>query len=371
MYCRSSKIGVTKYECSTCDRSTLIYRSCKNRFCPKCGTNDTKKWAANSLSRLCNMKHHHVVFTLPKPLRFMAKLNEKYFYNLLFKATSMAVIDWFKNKHNIKPGIVAVLHTAGSDLKFHPHIHMIVSAGGIELKTKSIEQLSSYFLTRQRFLAEKFKQFFFKELFKDVANNKIKLPHKFIDKHDSFFKWARSIRDKHWVVSIQKPLDNVSHIVNYVGRYTKRACLSEYNIVNVSTKKIDIKFNDYKNTPKNQKPVKSIKSFTVNEFFDELLQHVPIHKFRLVRYYGLYASCYKKNVQQFNNLKPIDKDLKDLKDQKIQFDETHILIEGDFEQYRRINIQNGNGDPLLCNNCNSIMNFDGVYYYENIVHDSS
>lgn len=356
--CRTAKIGVTRYHCISCDHSAYIYRSCKNRFCAQCGNLETRKWAKESLQRLLNIKHHHVVFTLPQPFRHIAKLNEKLFYDILFKATAKAMSDWFKHKHNILPGIVSVLHTSGSDLKYHPHIHMIVSGGGQSIQTKNIKQLNKDYLTRQRFMANKFKQFFFIQLFSATAKNKIILPSKFKGDKNNFFKWARNIRDKHWIVSIQKPLNNIEQIVGYVGRYTKRACLSEYKIHSVDDNTIKIVFNDYKNTPKNQKPLQSIKSFKINEFFDQLLQHVPIKRFKMVRYYGLYTSHHKTVVSEYSQAP-----LENTEIQEHQWSE--------FEQYRKLEIANGKPDPLICPHCKTHMFLDKVIFSKTFSIDDS
>ena len=128
--CGTDKLGIAVLSCTECGDTTYITRSCKHRFCARCGNADTNKWAKLTLSRLINDKHHHVVTTLPKQLRFLADKNYKLIYDLLFKVSAQILKSWFKSKHNLLPGIVSVLHTAGSDLKFHPHIHMLLSAGG-------------------------------------------------------------------------------------------------------------------------------------------------------------------------------------------------------------------------------------------------
>lgn len=358
IYCRTAKIGVTKYGCLECDKFSYIYRSCKNRFCARCGNADTIKWAQNALSRLANIKHHHVVFTLPKALRHIAKLNEVDFYNILFRSTSKAIVDWFYHKHKVKPGIVSVLHTSGSDLKYHPHIHVILTGGGLDLNTNQIIEFKSDYLTRQRFLASKFQQYFFKQLFQHVSNKKLILPKRFNNDHHAFFKWARTIRDKQWIVSIQKPLNDIKQIVGYVGRYTKRACLSEYKIHNVTNDRIDILFNDYKNTPKNHKPLQSIKSFSTTEFFDQLLQHVPHKNFRMVRYYGIYTSHYKHLL---NN------QTQETSQQNTELDHTW----SEFGNYRKLEIQHGKPDPLICPNCKNLMSFVSVIYSnQSFINDS-
>lgn len=356
--CQTGKIGVTKYSCSDCDHVHYIYRSCKNRFCARCGNVETRRWAKESLKRLLPIKHHHIVFTLPKAFRILAKRNEKQFYDLLFKATSSAITDWFKYKHQIKPGIVSVLHTSGSDLKYHPHIHMIVTGGGMLTQTKKLKQLKSEFLTRQRHMASKFQQFFFKLLFKSVKEGKIDINWKFKGNKEKFFAWARKIRNKQWVVSIQKPLEDIGQIVGYVGRYTKRACLSEYKIESWNNKEVKIRFNDYKNTPKGEKPRQSIKTFTNVGFFDALLQHVPLQKFKMVRYYALYSSHYKSFINEHVKHKLTSSPSSDTQ-----------WIE--FEKYRKLEISNGKPDPLICINCNKMMTEIEIIYNHNLPFDDT
>jgi len=242
------------------------------------------------------------VFTLPKPFRSLAKMNENFFYNLLFKAASMAIKDWFAHKHNIRPGIVCVLHTAGSDLKYHPHIHMIVSGGGQIINSNNIVELKSDYLTKQRFLANKFKQFFFKFLFKEVEKGKLIIYKKFHSDINSFFNWARDIRDQHWIVNIQKPLRNIEKIIGYVGRYTKRACISEYKITHVDNNSIKFVFKDYKNSKHKANPILTTVCMNHAQFFDALLQHVPNKKFTMISYPGLYSSHYRKLINQINSI---------------------------------------------------------------------
>jgi len=337
--CRTAVLGKTVYSCNTCDYKHFIYRSCKNRFCPTCGILETFKWADRILNNLLPIKHHHIVFTLPKPIRNIQKRNAKLILNLFFEASTQALKEWFAFKHNIIPGIVAVLHTAGSDLKHHPHIHMIVSAGGLNAKDLSIQELQAEFLTRQRFLANKFKKIFNDKL---IANHKLIKLGPTLSKSTEFKSFINKINQKQWIVSIQKPLEDLNQIVNYVGRYSKRTCVSEYNITNINGDLITFKFKDYKNTPRGQKPKFAFKTIHFTKFLDLLLQHVPQRKFRMVRYAGAYNSCYKKYIPKKD---PITAE--------------EIIYPNqdwsDFPNIRKLDILNGKPDPLQCPNCKTIM----------------
>ena len=305
------------------------------------------------------MKHHHIVMTLPKAMRHLCNLNQKIIYDLLFKLSAQVLQEWFSQKHNIIPGIVSVLHTAGSDLKNHPHVHMIVSGGGLDLKSKRPKELKGYYLTRQRFLANKLKKAFITKLKFLSKYNRLKLPSKRIPNHNTFEKWLGKISDKQWIVSIQKPLEDLKQIVGYVGRYTKRACISEYKIQHIENNKIAFLYNDYKNTPRGQAPLQSLKTMNSIEFFDQLMQHVPDKRFRMVRYFGCYASHYKKQIPQ--NQKP--------KQENKEIELTHSW--GEFEELRRKDIENGKIDPLECPNCKSKLNFEDIYFTKPDVLDDS
>jgi len=348
--CRSAKLGVAVYNCDDCGDTKYIYRSCKHRFCSQCGASDTAKWAEQTLMTLLNIKHHHIIFTLPAPFRFLAKKNGDLIHNLLFKLSAQVLKDWFRIKHNILPGIVSVLHTAGSDLKYHPHIHMIVTGGGLDLTSNQFTVLENDYLTKQRFLANKLKILFKKALLQLHKNNKLIVPKK-INHPLKISNWIDQIAQKHWIVSIQNPLDDLQQIVGYVGRYTKRSCISEYKIKE-NNHRIVFEYNDYKNTPRGHKPLIARKYLKPTQFLDKLLQHVPQAGFKSVRYYGLYSSFYKKQLPK--SLK-VDIDL----DLENDFEDTHYQW-GEHEALRKKQIVRGKPDPLHCYCCNKSMKL--LYY---------
>lgn len=341
--CRSDKLGVAVFACPDCGQTYELARSCKHRFCAQCGCADTQKWAVQTLGRLLNMKHHHVIFTLPNGLRPLAKINGNLIYDLLFRTSAEVLKSWFKHKHQLIPGIVSVLHSSGSDLKFHPHTHMIVTGGGRDLESNSFRALDGDFLCPQQFLGKKMKVRFTESLIRLFKSGKINSLSSSSD-HLDFKIWLDRVNRKNWIVSIQKPLDDLQQIVGYVGRYTKRACLSEYKIIDHSDT-IKFNFNDYKNTPRGEIPRISIKSFGPNQFLDALLQHVPDKHYRIVRYYGIYNSFY---------LSKIPSNLRGSVDQNHVFDWEHFDDEfhwGEFEEFRKNMIKSGTNDPLFCNDC--------------------
>lgn len=361
--CRTDVIGSIVFKCLCCKKKHVIHRKCGHRFCGWCGYLDTQKWANDTLSRLEEIKHHHVVFTLPRRLRGICKYSQKEVFNLMFECAHYAVLDWFKGKHNLKPGIVSVMHSFGSDLKYHPHVHMLVSAGGIN-EDKVLFELASSFLTRQRFLANKFRDRFI-ERFKQEVDKQNIIMSDALSIRNRFLGFLNKLGKEQWIVSIQKPLEDLLQIVGYVGRYTKRACISEYKIESIDNDHIHFWVNDYANSKRGEKPNKKLIKMHFVEFLDALFQHVPDKRFRMVRYAGMYNSHYLKKKKKQNDTRDTDKEYDPNKEEYV-FD-----IESLFE-HRKRSIKKTGKDPLICQQCNSPMVFDQILFrsYKQIIDDS-
>lgn len=345
--CRTEKLGICFLTCLCCGDTEFILRSCKHRFCGRCGSVSTKNWAVQTLSRLMDISHHHIVMTLPKPFRKLSQMNGDLIHDCLLQAAAKVLKDFFRNKYNIQIGIVSVLHTAGSDLKYHPHVHMIVSRGGRCLKTGQLRKIEGNFLCEQRLLGQKLKNLFCNKLDKLYQKGKIKA-YKSIEDQIQFRQWMNKVSGKYWIVSVQKPLDDVVQIVKYVGRYTKRACLSELKILAIKDN-VQFKFNDYKNTPRGQKPVVGVCTMKPTVFLDKLLQHVPNPGFKMVRYYGLYNPVHLKNIPQ--NWK-VDKSKKEW-EKEVDFEMPLDKLPKDcpYFNWRKAMIIATGKDPFFCPFC--------------------
>jgi len=234
--CRTPKLGTDVYQCPKCGTTKFVYHSCKNRFCPRCGQYETDHWAATILSQLPKLRHHHVVFTLPAQLRPLAKANPEIVHTLLFHTSAEVIKEWFAEKHHAIPGMISVLQTAGSDLHYHPHIHMIVSAGG--LKGDRWFELAGDYLVNHKYLQKKFRWRFLKELVAAYDQGRLQLPGGLanLQARCEFMRLVKKLHSVEWVVSVQPPLTDPENIVRYVGRYTRRACLSEYRIMTLLKK---------------------------------------------------------------------------------------------------------------------------------------
>lgn len=351
--CRTGRMGIRKYECGSCGAAHYLYRSCKHRFCNQCGIVETQRWADQTLGHLLEMKHHHVVMTLPSGLRFLSKLNVDLLHSLLFRLSGSVLKEWFKREHGLECGIVSVLHTAGADLKYHPHVHMIVSGGG--MGEEGMRELGGDYLCAQRSLANSLRRKFVKELLKLHEKGELVVSKGCADRQD-FLKWLGSLKAQQWICSIQPPLSDVSQIVGYVGRYTKRACLSEYKLESIDGDQISFRFNDYKNTPRGSKPVEGLKEMDSVEFLDRLLQHVPEKGYRMVRYYGLYSSRKYREVPDEYKAQ-----LGAEEPEPSSEDPTEDPW-GEYGAYRQRQLRLTGKDPLYCKKCNQAYEFISLVY---------
>ena len=356
--CGTSVIGTMLFGCPTCDKQYNILRRCGHRFCAKCGYVETQNWAQKILTKLAPIKHHHIVFTLPKALRALAKINKEALHDLLFKCAQNTILNFFKNTHNIKPGIVSVLHTFGSTLNYHPHVHMIVTAGGQNDLGQLIELKKDY-LVEQRILANQFRKLFIKELEKLISKNKINLTKRLTISR-RYDKWLSKLKSEQWICSIQEPLKDLLQVVGYVGRYTKRACISEYKIISIDNDIIKFTANDYANTKRGEKPKQQIVALHFVDFLDRLLQHVPTKRYRMVRYSGMYNSHYLKKQDE----KYTPENIKHLTEQELEIYKFRL-----FREYVK---QKGEQDPLMCPNCNKPLVFEQLVFtrYRNKIDDS-
>jgi hypothetical protein len=322
--CRTEALGVDHYACPECGEMSQVYHSCKNRFCPTCSWKDTLLWAEKMKSQMMGIPHRHVVFTLPHQLNNLIKANKSSLLDFLFKAAAESVKDWMWHKYGLKPGIISVLHTFGETKEFHSHIHMILSWGGVN-KNHWIEQIKGDYVNYD-FIQTKFRCKFedkLVELFDSKA-----LENKFGCRMD-FLHFLKRVNEKNWRVHFEASMAIPSEVIRYIGRYSKRACLSEYKITNIEGENITFKYKDYKNLDINGKPIVKELTLHYTEFFPRLLQHVPLPYFRLVRYYGAYAARTKAMLKEKY---PVYQE----KTEEAEVEEVYELPE----------------NPKLCKNCN-------------------
>lgn len=324
--CRTESLGVDHYVCKECGEISYVYHSCKNRFCPTCSWKDTLDWADKIKDQMLDIPHRHVVFTVPHSLNGLIKENKGTLLSYLFQVSADTLKDWMCHKYKLTPGIISVLHTFGEKKDYHTHIHMIVSWGGIT-STDLIKEIKGEYVNYD-FIQTKFRCKFEDKLIElfDTGN----LNHQFNNRIE-FMQFIRRINKTQWHIQLEPAIKMPAEVIRYVGRYSKRACISEYKITKIEGAYISFKYKDYKNLDYQGKPIVKELTLHYNEFFPRLLQHVPLPYFRLVRYYGAYSARTKAIL----NKKYPDKTIKE------------APVTDDTEVYELPD------KPKVCKNCNT------------------
>ena len=328
--CRTPVLGVDVYACRECGEITEVFHSCKNRFCPTCSWQDTVRWAKRVKKRMLKVKHRHIVCTLPHSLNPLIERNKELLLSSLMRAAAGTFTNWFENKYRLKTGIISVLHTFGEKKHLHPHVHMIVSWGGVGIKSKVLKEIQSEFVNYD-FLKNKFRCKFEDEIFH--LYNKGELVHDFPN-IIALKKYIKHINENDWVLNLEPSMDTPEKVIRYVGRYSKRACLSEYKITDIEGEYISFRYKDNRDRDENKKPKEKILRLHYRDFFPRLLQHVPPRYFRIVRYYGLYSNHGNIPQEYINN------------DEET---EEKTSIEVDY-------------NPLYCETCKQEKVYDHSYY---------
>jgi phage gp36-like protein len=235
-------------------------------------------------SMLMNVPHRHVVFTLPHSLHQLILLNQKDLTNALLSISGNLMRDYLLKEHGVRAGVIAVLHTYGEKKNLHVHVHMIVSWGGERVSDGKLKVINNPYV-KYEVLKERFKNQFIKTLTKLHKNTE--LVHRFATPKD-FADFISKLDTHKWILHFEDPMKIPTQVITYIARYSKRACISEYKILDISDDHITFRYKDYKEKDENGKAVEKELHLHYQDFIPRLLQHVPLPYFRLVRYYGAY-----------------------------------------------------------------------------------
>jgi hypothetical protein len=256
-----------------------VYNPCKNRHCPACQALDQHRWITKRKERLLPVGHHHVVFTLPSELRPLARLHQREIYNLLFKAAGDALKRLAKDHWSARIGVTCVLHTWTRELAFHPHIHALVTAGGLSLDDQQWTDQGNYL-----FPVNRLKRLFSNSLgerLQALRDHGLLLPGE--DAVDPQ-RWTAFVRTlppwRRWVVHIEPPFGRSTHVLEYLGRYTHRVAISDARLVRLEGGAVTFRTRGEDQT-----------SLDAHEFIRRFLLHILPKGFHKIRHLGLYASA--------------------------------------------------------------------------------
>lgn len=288
MQCRTASLGGHVEHCDHCSHTRYAYNSCRNRHCPKCQFVRKSQWVDQLAGTLPAVKHFHVVFTIPQTLNSLFYLNQDKAYSLLFKAAGKALMQLTANPQfmGAQAGAVAILHTWGQNLSYHPHIHAIVPAGGLSDDHMEWIPSGKKFLVPVKILSRVFRGILCYLLRDAVFNEEILLP----DEIGSFDEIKARCYKKDWVVYCEKSFANTNSLIHYLGNYTHRVAISNNRIIAHTNGSVVFSVKDYKAAG-----IRKILSLDAHEFIRRFLQHVLPSGFYKIRYWGFMAMCNMKS----------------------------------------------------------------------------
>ena len=302
--CRTEALGGHVAACAKCGHHHIAYNSCKNRHCPKCQGPAARDWMAARAADLLPVEYFHVVFTLPTEIAQVAFWNKKAVYDLLFRASSQTVMTIAADPKRLgaKVGMTAVLHTWGSALTHHPHIHMIVPGGGTSPDGSRWITCKPSFFLHVHVLSRLFRRLFLEGLLALHHAGQLLF---FGDRSgladaSTFTAWLAPFRKSEWVVYAKPPFGGPEAVLAYLSRYTHRVAISNNRLVSADAQTVAFRWKDYRvKTGDRQK----IMRLATDEFIRRFLIHVLPDGFHRIRHYGLLASAARKsNIAKIRNL---------------------------------------------------------------------
>ncbi len=288
--CRTSAMKGHIARCNNCGFEKQAYNSCRNKHCPKCQFIKQEKWVDKLKGRLLPIRHFHLVFTIPQELNSIFYINQRYCYSELFSAAWQAVHKATANPRFLgaQTGAVALLHTWTQTLMYHPHIHMIVPAGGLSEDQVEWVNSGNKFFVPIKVIGKIFRGILCRCIEKGIKNGDIKLPQNL-----NWAKLKNKLYEKNWIIYAQKPLGGVNSVLQYLGRYAHRVAISNSRIVELKAGNVSFRYKDNRNNG-----VQKIMTIQSVEFIRRFLQHILPDNFYKIRYYGILASVHAHSLRE-------------------------------------------------------------------------
>jgi hypothetical protein len=298
--CHTAAQGMHRLRCSDTDclHEHYQYHNCGNRHCPNCGGMRRAQWIEDKTAELLPTSYFHTVFTVPHELNSVTMGNRKVMFDLLFEASSYTLLTLAKDSKwlGATPGIIGILHTWGQDLSFHPHIHCIVSGGGVQGERWVKEKRSNHnYLFPKAAMEKIYKAYYLKRLRSLLSKGILKVSDEF-----SFEAMLNEIGQKRWNVYAKKPFGGPLQVLEYLGRYTHKVAITAHRILNIDPEKQTIRFRykDYHARGKAEEEKEM--SLSIDECNRRFEQHILPKRYTKIRHYG-----YLKNYRRQERLRAL------------------------------------------------------------------
>jgi hypothetical protein len=285
--CRSAALGGHALRCSACAEPQIAYNSCRNRHCPKCQSSAAQRWLEARQADLLPVEYYHVVFTLPAPISAIAYTNKEIIYGLLFDIAA-------DPKHlGARIGTTLVLHTWGSALTHHPHVHGVVPGGGLAPDADRWVPCKPGFFLPVRVLSRLFRRRFLEELKRVHRDGQLKFFGEQVDLADAeaFADWLMPLRQCEWVVYAKRPFAGPEQVLAYLSRYTHRVAISNSRLIALDDRGVTFRWKDYRVHGRTRYKTMTLQT---QEFMRRFLLHVLPSGFHRIRHYGFLANANRK-----------------------------------------------------------------------------
>jgi len=294
--CRTAALGGHVARCEKCSHTLIAYNSCRNRHCPKCQGAAAREWLAEREAELLPVPYYHVVFTLPGRIADIAYQNKAVIYDLLFKASSETLLTIAADpKHlGVRIGFLSVLHSWGSALTHHPHVHMIVPGGGISRDGSKWVSCRPRYLLPVPVLSALFRRLFLEKLVAAHRAGELQFfgNHAPLTDRRAFAAFLAPLHNSKWVVYCKDPFGGPKQVLRYLARYTHRVAISNRRLIACDEKGVTFKWKDYRVQGRERYKVMTLAN---HEFIRRFLIHVLPGGFHRIRHYGLFANGSRAN----------------------------------------------------------------------------
>src|SRR3984893_4562475 len=291
--CRTAVLGGQIEQCDQCGHQRICYRSCRNRHCPKCQSLARAEWIQRRQAELLDCEYFHVVFTVPEEIAAIAYQNKEVVYSILFRAMAETLRTIAADPKHLgaEIGFFAVLHTWGSNLLHHPHLHCVVPGGGLSPDGGQWISCQAGFFLPVRVLSRLFRRLFLEYLVKafDAAKLQFFSSLESLRDRSSFLDYLAPLREAEWVVYAKRPFAGSEQVLDYVGRYTHRVAISNNRLLDIAEDKVTFRYKDYRHDAQHK-----TMTLEAEEFIRRFLLHVLPEGFQRIRYYGFLANRYRK-----------------------------------------------------------------------------
>lgn len=294
--CRTAAMGGAVEWCDHCQHTRIVYRSCRNRHCPKCQGLLRERWIQQRTTELLPVPYFHVVFTVPEQIAAIAFYNKNVVYAILFRTVAETLLTIARDPKHLgaEIGFFAVLHTWGQNLLLHPHLHCVVPGGGLSPDGEWKACLPGFFLP-VRVLSRLFRRLFLEALAKAYADGELQFFSHLepLREAAAFAQYLTPLRKAEWVVYAKPPFGGPQQVIEYLGRYTHRVAISNRRLVALEEGHVSFRWKDYRD-----QQTQKVMTISAEEFIRRFLLHALPPGLQRIRYYGLFANCHRADKLQ-------------------------------------------------------------------------